>query len=314
MTDESTLGGEPARRWIRRRWIRAGMLAGVLALGGLLFGIPNGEPRYRGKTSSQWFPYFWDFSKGPIPGAALTNGAPESFPGLWSSLREETPKWVELYEALVNELSVKWKTPRGRNFYDVQAEMKLAVLRSAASRPFANLVVSNWMELPDLKRRYLLHGLVNDVRLVPIAPDVVANLESVVSPLLSTEDPECQWLAASLLLHLPKLQTEQLRRIARVALAFPSGSWRENQFWPRLYRYRGAGMPGRRGVAEVLAERPELHGDPFRLRLCLLDPERYPASGYWEPSGDLQRDLTRRLAVGEAIHFLADGHLDEFAP
>ena len=299
----------------RARHFAAFLLAGtLLGLMGLVWLQNSREPRYRGKTSTQWFPYLWDFSKGPIPGAVLTNGAPESFPMLWSGLRKETPNWIGRCAALVNAFRANRKTLPGTTFFDVQTELERALLRSAQSRSFADLVASHWMELREVTRRELLQALAGDLRLGSIAPRVAENLEPILYPLLSSQDLESQQLAARLLLQLPNLQIEQLRRIARVGLSFPSGAWPYSQFWPSLYSFGGAGMAGRRAVAEVLAEQPEMHGDRFRLPLCLLDPERYPASGYWEPSGDLQRDLTRRVAVGEGIHLLAGGRLEEFAP
>ncbi len=75
------------RSWIRRGFLWSGSLAALVALFFLFWGTRHREPQYLGKTQAQWFPYLWDLSKGPLPGSRLTDGAPESFPLLWSALR-----------------------------------------------------------------------------------------------------------------------------------------------------------------------------------------------------------------------------------
>lgn len=148
----------------------------------------------------------------------------------------------------------------------------------------------------------------------PLSPEGVRNLEPVLFPLLEDSDTELQILAAASLLRALDLPLERLRRIAQLGVSIGSGTFPAGFFLPRLILYDGAGPEGRRAVAEVLAGGKEIHGERFTMPVFLLDPERHSMGEFWESTGELQRDLSRRQALGEWIDVLSGGRLESFAP
>ncbi len=307
MREEAILERPPARTRIRRRILWVAILTGTIALVVLLWGTLNREPRYRGKTRAQWFPYLWDLSKGPLPGAALTNGALESFPVLWAALRAEAPGWAPQYHTLYGSLQswVGLSLPPAVGDVYLRTRAANAVLRSAASPPFAKLVVSNWEDLPSSVRFDLVRALATEDRLQPLVARIGENLHPILSGMLTDTNLHLQTLAAYSLLRAPGLSEDDLRRIARLGRQRSSGKVNPNHYLMRLGLYRGAGRAERRVLADVLSEGQMVAEDRFQLPLCLLDPDRYPPAQYWESTGNLQRDWTRRRGVGELIAFVS---------
>ena len=312
MREESTFEGQPEQPGFRRRCIWVGMLAGILALGLLLFGLLNREPRYQGKTSTQWFPYSWDLSKGPIPGASLTNGAPETFPVLWAALHAKEPAWSSLYFGILSPLHTVLKLPPPLSVAFLHAEAARAILKSSVSPPFAELVGEHWRELSWNLRVELISDLGNERRMQAFVPQVGENLKPILLRLLEDKDPHLQTLAAYVLLRVRGLPEPALQRLGRIGRGLPSGMVQTSDYRIRLGLYRGSGMEGRRILAEALSGGQAVAEDRVQLYLCLLDPVRFPPDQYWESTGSLLRDWTRRRVVVELIEFaLGSGGADE---
>lgn len=315
MREESTLEEQPEQRWFRRRCLWVGMLAGILAMGLLLFGFVNREPRYQGKTSVEWFPYLWDLSKGPMPGSALTNGALGSFPVLWSALQSEPPGWTILYFGILSPLQSWITLPAPVSTSFIHAEAARAILQSSVSPAFAELVSSRWRELPRDLRIELISDLSTESRFQALVPKIGENLKPLLTRLLADADPDLQTLAAYVLLRVPGLSVPDLQRLGRLGRGLPSGMIQTSHYRIRLGLYRGTGVEGRRVMAEALSEGQAIAEDRVQLPLCLLDPGRFPIDEYWESTEDLQRDWQRRRAVIELIDFaLSTEGLEELAP
>ena len=187
----------------------------------------------------------------------------------------------------------------------IRAEAARALLRSSSVPSFAALVVSHWRELPGEKRLELIQSLAMEERLQPLAPRMDENLSPILRGTLIDKNPDLQTLAAYSLLRVPGLSEDDLRRIARLGLRLPSGMVRPSDYRIRLALYRGAGMAGRRVLAEVLSEGQAVAEDRTQLALCLLDPDRFSPAQYWESTGNLQRDAFRRRAVWELMDFVS---------
>ena len=314
MEEEPNLKGATARAGVGRWLVWGVVVAGTILLLVLGPSFLDRQPRYLGKTSTQWFPYFWDCAKGPLPGAALTNGVPASFPVLWRAVGLEPPRWVEWVREFSSVLATKAANPPGMAVFDSRTETDMTFLKNCASRPFADLVVLHWGELAGFRRRDLLIRLALDSRLTPQAADVSRNLQPALFPLLTDPDKDLQFFAAASLLHAPNLPDDSLRRIAGIGVSLRSGTYRSSQFLPKLVMYHGAGAAGRRVLADALASETGVQVDRFLMPVFLLDPEQHPIGEYWKSTGDPQRDWTRRKAVGEWIDQLDTGGPEEFAP
>lgn len=306
--------GRPAVGRKRRRILWIGLLVVPLALCILVWRIPGREPRYLGKTRSEWFPYLWDISKGSLPGARLTNGVPESFPVLWSALQAEPPAWAGLYHAIPATLQAMLRLPQSAGIPFIRLEASRALLRSSSSPPFAARVVALWRELNEPVRQLLILILATEGRMQPAVEGIATNLRPLLIEALTDKDPELQALAAYTLLRVPGLSEGELRQVARLGLQISSRAVSASDYWNRLTLYRGSGVAGRRCLADVVSDGHAVVEDRFQLVLCLLDPERFPPAQYWESTGDLRRDRIRRQAVGELIDYsLQDEPLDELA-